>query len=567
MESHPVGRCAQTELGGESRIWHLVLGVAIVVWTFLLGCTPLRDFDVWWHIRTGQLILERGAVPETDWFTYTNSDQPWIDLHWAGQVAVALLYRLGGVNAILLGKATAGALAVALGWAASGRRLPLWIKTGVWIVGVTAFAGRILERPDTISVLALSCWIYLLSSAVDHPRRLWLLPLLQVVWVNFHALSVLGLIVGAIFAADRLFRRVAAGRWGADPCEPLLPWKSSVAISLSVAGASFVSPYGVRGALFPLELFRKLSTDRDFYSARIVEFQSPFHYLEANGFDTIYLAAAIVLLLIAVASFVAVYSSERFSLFRLGVFFAFTYLALTAVRNINLWVLAAAPIVCWNLRDSLASLPWSGRAGVAARPRRTPCGASAASLATVLLLTASVASGWWGAHLGARWGGYFRLGLFDDEYFAVDAVRFAGKEGLPRHAFLSPFGLASVFMFEHGPDRTVFMDPRLEVNTQQTFEKWELACKLMAQGNPDWEALVCDETGALPVLVLDVRYLLPGVASLLQNPRWRMVFADGAAAVFAPREIADSEGFAPADPRGLWWFELFPDSIRQAIEH
>ena len=42
--------------------------------TILLSCTPMRTADIWWHLRTGELILERGALPRTDWFTFADAD-------------------------------------------------------------------------------------------------------------------------------------------------------------------------------------------------------------------------------------------------------------------------------------------------------------------------------------------------------------------------------------------------------------------------------------------------------------------------------------------------------------
>ena len=96
----------------------------------------------------------------------------------------------------------------------------------------------------------------------------------------------------------------------------------------------------------------------------------------------------------------------------------------------------------------------------------------------------SVASGVWGRHLGAAWGSEFRLGVFAEGYFPEEAVRFAGRAGLPRRAFLVPFNLASLYELQHGPDGKVFMDARLEVNTRATYERWEEACALMAAADP-----------------------------------------------------------------------------------
>ena len=76
----------------------------------------MGDFDVWWHLRGGQFILEHGAIPRVDIFTYTNAGGPWIDLYWLFQVIIALLYRVGGVSALVLLKAVGAWRSSRLRW-------------------------------------------------------------------------------------------------------------------------------------------------------------------------------------------------------------------------------------------------------------------------------------------------------------------------------------------------------------------------------------------------------------------------------------------------------------------
>src|SRR5215831_16285045 len=94
--------------------WRRALLFALPAAAFLLGCHPLADFDIWWHLRAGQLILETGRVPRVDVFTYTNAGRPWIDLYWLYQVALALVFRAGGGSALVLLKAATGAGIVGL---------------------------------------------------------------------------------------------------------------------------------------------------------------------------------------------------------------------------------------------------------------------------------------------------------------------------------------------------------------------------------------------------------------------------------------------------------------------
>ena len=77
--------------------------------------------------------------------TYTNAGRPWIDLYWLFQIAIASLYRLGGVNALVLFKASAGTLVVALALRARAARAPLWPAVLVWLPAVVALSA--LQAP------------------------------------------------------------------------------------------------------------------------------------------------------------------------------------------------------------------------------------------------------------------------------------------------------------------------------------------------------------------------------------------------------------------------------------
>ncbi len=174
------------------RRWRMAVLLSLLALTFLLGCFPMADFDVWWHLRTGQLILERGAVPHTDWFTYTNATRPWIDIYWLFQVGLALLYRMGGATALVLLKAACGTAVVALSLVARRRGDKTWPIVIAWLPGVVMFTGRLCERPELFSLLFLAGFLTVLGRAGERPRWLWLLPAIQILWVNCHGFFVLG---------------------------------------------------------------------------------------------------------------------------------------------------------------------------------------------------------------------------------------------------------------------------------------------------------------------------------------------------------------------------------------
>ncbi|HEY2251621.1 MAG TPA: hypothetical protein VGH74_11195, partial [Planctomycetaceae bacterium] len=99
----------------EQRLWNRILFYGLLLWTFLSVCYPLVDTDFWWHLKTGEWILKEGTVPQVDLYTFTEESTTWIDLHWGFQILITWLYRLGGVNLVILVKAVVVTAAVAIG--------------------------------------------------------------------------------------------------------------------------------------------------------------------------------------------------------------------------------------------------------------------------------------------------------------------------------------------------------------------------------------------------------------------------------------------------------------------
>src|SRR6266481_5500809 len=74
-----------------------MLGMFLVGRVFYEGRGFVVDPDVWWHIKVGQDILRTHHFPTTDPYSFTALGTPWIAYEWLGEIALALMYRVGGV--------------------------------------------------------------------------------------------------------------------------------------------------------------------------------------------------------------------------------------------------------------------------------------------------------------------------------------------------------------------------------------------------------------------------------------------------------------------------------------
>tara|TARA_R110002095_G_scaffold138534_2_gene120378 strand:- start:31766 stop:33457 length:1692 start_codon:yes stop_codon:yes gene_type:complete len=529
----------------------------LLIWSFLISCFPLRNMDIWWHLRTGELILERGTVPYFDWFTFVDFDRPWIDLHWGFQILVTWLYRWGGVDLLILTKAFCLAVTIGCAWFASGKAVPSWWKALLWVLPVICISGRSLVRPEMLSLMYLAFWMYVISRVSTHPKLIWLIPLITLLWVNSHALFVLGLVISVLFVVDHLIRVWAQGRFGLEMPSTAISGTTFIRVGVLTGVACFLNPYLEQGVLFPLTLYEKFSVDQAFYSVRVGEFQPPINFIRQYGLRNLYLFSQVLLAGLTLCSFVPVLVKRRVNPFRILLFIAFTHLAWKASRNTGVFSLISGIILCDNVSDWLR-LSMHLRSATAATPEtsaeksrwlsKSIAGKGGAAV-IFLFLIGSILSGHW-----ARWGGERKaLGLGEQEaWYAHAASKFAGQAGMPHRAFISNMGQAAVYIFHNGPERKVFFDGRLEVNTKETFQFYEQIKQQMARGGANWAYVLQDEQGQLPAIILDSRYSRDEIRGMGANPGWRLVFADQAAAVFLDVQTADRLQLPQADPSPLF---------------
>ncbi len=227
--------------------------VLFLALTFLLGVFPLKDTDIYWHLRTGAWIRQTGQVPRTDLFTFTRVGVPWIDLHWIFQVGVSWLHEWGGVVALNLAKCVVTCVAVLLLVTARRREWPVWVMLVVWLPAILVLGGRIYVRPETLTLLYLSIFLAVVTRWDRHPALAALLPIVQVAWVNSQGLFVLGPIILVCALIDAAFRR------GAFALEQRRWWRIVGIAGLATFAACLFNPYGITGALFPIQLAGTMS--------------------------------------------------------------------------------------------------------------------------------------------------------------------------------------------------------------------------------------------------------------------------------------------------------------------
>lgn len=586
----------------RDRLPDAILVAAFLALVAVYGVFPVKDVDIWWHLKGGRMILESGRVPRVDNLTFASEGQPWIDLHWLFQIACEPIHSRWGIPGLNVAKilVTVAALSLLLGARRPG--WPLWVAVLGWLPALFILSGRMYVRPETLTLLYLSAYLAILFRARERPRLLWALPAVQVLWVNSQGLFVLGPFILAVWLFEAVLSRGAfapgAARW----------WRTALGASALAGLACLANPYGIDGALFPLRL---LGTMNDpVFSQSIAELWSIPRLIEENALGAypegvvdqltflllkfpafpFILQVHVAAVALAFASFLPLWwlsLKDRFSPgkanpnrskpkaakktgdppgpgeppgvrpFRLVLVVVFTYLSWKATRNSHQFAAIAGTVTAWNLAEWAARVRPRPANAAPGRPRRRV----APVLAALALVAANIAVVLNGSLYALANEGR-TVGIGEEPlWYPREAVKFAGRPGMPMRFLSYHDGHSSLYVYEHGPERKAHSDTRLEVLGPERFRAYAELKNRIAENRPGWN----EELAAMqrPAVLADHAGNSRIGARFLAHPSWRCVWFDPVAAVYV------HETSTPAnDPPGVdFGSRLFADrSVKSGVK-
>lgn len=210
-----------------------------------LATLPLANGDMYWQTRAGELLLQTGAIPDRDTFSYTIYGAPWNNHEWGFEILAALLHAAagwGGFRLLVLVLCGGTAAAVALTLARrNGMALALTGATGFLLLGWYKF----IPAPQAVSMVLflLGYWLFLGPNLLASWWRLAALAAYMLVWGNLTAEAVVFL----PFVGFDQVMRLAGRRFSVAPLRSLPPRAGSLRLALLALAllAPFLNPPGV----------------------------------------------------------------------------------------------------------------------------------------------------------------------------------------------------------------------------------------------------------------------------------------------------------------------------------
>ncbi|HSE42305.1 MAG TPA: hypothetical protein VLH08_16185 [Acidobacteriota bacterium] len=399
---------------------YLIITAAVVA----AALFRIADLDFFWHLKTGDVILKTHEFQRTEIYSFTAAGREYIDHEWLFQVVISLFYSAFGPAGII----TLKTIILAIMYLITTRLL---LKEGasfsaVFAIQFLSICGsmqRMIERPEIFTALFFVITFVIVHSFLKSgkSRSLLILPPLFIIWANFHAAVILGIVLLFCFCAG-LFLETLAKRsdfpvyYDADVRKKVL-LLATLAVCVLVTG---INPYGYRVLTVPFELTSIINSGL----LNNEEWQAPSPLTLPFYYVCVLLTFAVMLI-----------NFRRLSIvhFLLAIFFA--YISMKYVRNTGMF--------SWFM--PLFLTPYVGQ--FSGRTVATRAIAGFAALSLLYVLTVSFP---------------FERGVGIASYFPQQIAKFTKEKKLQGN-MLNSYAMGGYFIWSLYPERKIFIDGRNEV--------------------------------------------------------------------------------------------------------
>jgi hypothetical protein len=471
---------------------HIIIALGALM---LIAYTSVEvgDPDAWWHLKTGQYMLQQHRLPWPDPFSYTTymgkpaypgeEQTRYFNLthEWLAQIVLYGAYATGGyAGLILFRSAMLTAFCALMGLAVYARVRSFWAAVIAALLAASTACQFTADRPYLFTFVFLGATVAIL----EWRRGMWFLPALFVLWANTHGGFFMGWVVLGAYCGEALFLRLR----GKPPEGEKQLWMVAIASIL----ASGLNPNGFR--VIPVMIAYRKSL----MQATLWEWQYPAPW-PPSPFISL-LAGALIIMIWARRR---ARPRDWLLLLTLGP------AAMLAVRNIFLAALVGPLLIV-----SYLPLSW-----------KLPSMAEhAAALILVALVTVRIAV-----------GESFQFAAADWKYPAA-AADFINSHHITGRMF-NTYEIGGYLVWRVAPELKTFIDGRA-LNESVYFDYQLMAFNAAAQnGKKSGEELLRDY--GIDVIVMDgfefntgKPYLLPAALSDPSQKEWKLVYQDAQAVIY-----------------------------------
>jgi hypothetical protein len=293
---------------------------------------PLTNTDYWWHLAIGRQMIQQQSFLYHDIFNWTQTQTPWINVHWLWQLITYAGHSSIGLKAMLILKGLLYGTSILVLYQAFHLYKSKYAIVFLLVPVVYTMKFLVLLRPTLLSLffIALFIWVY-----ETKPNKKYLLIILQILWANSQGLYILGPLIATAYALQWAIHQpkgVNTKDFWKPFFFPVLLWLSCI-----------INPNGWHLLLYPFRLLFRISPEhKNIFSVNVSENIPLFQLFSTNEAHLAWLG--VLLFAIGIVLFILNRAWQKHIAvsFLFGCFFI---LSLMANRNLLLFGTLAVPII------------------------------------------------------------------------------------------------------------------------------------------------------------------------------------------------------------------------------
>jgi hypothetical protein len=247
--------------------------IVLFAWGTIAAFRPVRNADIWMHLRVADDIVASGEIPRVDQYSAVAAGRPHLSHEWLSALIFLGIYKLGGGEALTLLRASIMLAMLLLLWFSLEKRARSFILTAP-ILALAAYIilERVFVRPHVFTLLFLCIWVFSLERWRRRRQLRYLIILvpLQVLWANLHGGYLIALVLGAMMTGTMALL-VMCPSWSKDESYAWSDVGKFAALTAACLVASLINPHGLRLVEFSLTM----GLASDYIKQYVYEWGSP----------------------------------------------------------------------------------------------------------------------------------------------------------------------------------------------------------------------------------------------------------------------------------------------------
>lgn len=485
-----------------------------IVITFCLA-SKINFSDLGHFIKSGEVMLESGAILQHDVFSHTYHGLQYVNSGWLAQVFFALCERMGGFELFLLLLTILLLASIIIIYHFIWKMIKHYKISLAFIVFavVLGFTNWNIRPQLFIIPIFAFFYSYLYRTEIIKNSFILLFSILMILWVNLHSSFSLGIILVGIFFLGEAVEKYYYTR----SIKVLIKdsrLKRLLVLLIILVSVTLINPYGI-------DIWKDMWANASISQKRSGEWQPTM----MNNF-----AGYCFFISIVISGVILKYSKRRITITEAILLLAFLFASFKAVRMIIWWGIVSAPILAIHF-CSIQAVPKrvsrlkkgleSSKLKAQSSKSEHECLPLNIAILIFLLISAISFLPWLRPYHPIKTVRTF----INPETNPVEIANYIEREK-PKGNMYNDTNWGSYLIWRLWPEYKVFADNRLHLVPE---EIWKDNCEVH-HGYGNWEEIL--DKYNVSFVVLSKKDNKRTIKFIKDNAGWKEVYEDKAGAVF-----------------------------------